>query len=107
MALFPAVNWPALTVSDALAVPPEPERLAAPSDVPPSVKETEPVGAMLPVAAFTVAVSVVLPLGRMLVGLAVTVVVVPTAGALDHCVTRLYASTEPKPVARSYPEPAL
>jgi hypothetical protein len=108
MVLFPAVNWLALTVSDAVAVLPVPLRLAVPSDVLPSVKKTEPVGVVLPLAAVTVAVSTVLPLlAVMPAGLAVTVVVVAMDGLAGHCVTRLYASTEPSPVARSYPGPAL
>lgn len=95
--LFPAFNWLALTVSDAVAVPPEPERLAEPSGALPSVKETEPVGEVLPLAALTVAVSVVLPPAVMLVGLAVTVVVVATTGTVTFIVTD---ADEPlKPVA--------
>jgi hypothetical protein len=78
MALFPVFNWLALTGSDAVAVPPEPARLAVPSNVLPSVKETEPVGVALPLAAFTVAVSVVVLPAAMLAGLAATVVVVAT-----------------------------
>jgi hypothetical protein len=65
------------------------------------------VGEALPLAAFTVAVSAVLPLAVMVAGEAVTVVVVAIAGMLFHCITRLYASTEPSPVAKSYPGPAL
>ena len=105
MVLFPAVNEFPETESDAVAMAPEPERLAAPSNVPPSVKETEPVGVVLPLLAVTVAVSVVPPLDVMLEGFAVTVVMVDAM--LFHCVTRLYASTEPNPVAKSYPGPAL
>ena len=86
MVLLPAFNWLALTVSGAVAVMPEPERLMTPSDLLPSVKETEPVGVMLP-AADTVAVSWVLPPAVMLVGLAVTVVVVATSGGGTTTVT--------------------
>ena len=89
---------------------PEPLRFAVPSRVLPkmlsSVKKTEPVGVALPVLAVTVAVNVVLAVVKILAGLAVTVVVVATDGLLGHCVTRLYASTEPSPVARSYPAAA-
>jgi len=74
-------------LSDALAMPLEPERLAAPSNVLPSVKETEPVGMLPPLLALTVAVNVVLPPTVMLVGLAVTVVVVATAGTVTVTVT--------------------
>ena len=97
MVLFPVFNWLALTVSDAVAVPPEPERLMTPSDVLPSVKATEPVGVVLPLAAFTVAVSAVLPPAGMLVGLAVTVVVVEVDGTLTLTVTD--PEEAPKPVA--------
>ena len=76
MVLLPAFNELPEILSVAVAVPLEPNRLAAPSNVLPSVKETEPEGVALPPLAFTVAVSVVLPLAVMLVGLAVTVVVV-------------------------------
>src|ERR1035437_6648436 len=106
MVLFPAFNWLALTVSDDVAVPSEPEGWAPPRNVPPAVNATDPTGEMLPLAAFTVAVSTVLPLAEMPMGLAVTVVGVPMAGMLLHCVTRLYASTGPSPVARSSPAAA-
>ena len=66
MILFPAASRLPETLSEAVAVLPEPWRLAAPSDVLPSAKETEPAGVELPLAALTVAVSVVLPLGVML-----------------------------------------
>ncbi len=42
---------------------------------------TLPVGELLPLAALTVAVSTVVPAAAILAGLAVTTVVVPTAGA--------------------------
>lgn len=87
MVLLPGFNWLALTVSDAVAVPPEPERLEVPSDLPPSVKETEPVGEALPLAAFTVAVSTLLPPAVMLVGLAVMVVMVATTETVKATVT--------------------
>src|SRR5271157_279529 len=107
MVLLPAFNWLAVMVSGAVAVLPEPERLAVPSEMPPSVKETEPVGVRLPLVAFTVAVSVVLPPVVTMAGLAVTVVVVAVGGMLFHFVARMYTSTDPSPVARSYPLPAL
>src|ERR1035437_837013 len=107
MVLLPAVNWLANTVSDAVATPPETVRLTIPRDTLPSVNVTDPVGMMLPVLAMTTAVSTVLAPAVTLAGLAVTVVVVEVTGPLFHCVTRLYASTEPRPVVRSYPGPAL
>lgn len=58
-----------------------------PSDVAPSRNITVPVGAALPVAAFTVAVSVVEALCARLAGLAVSVVVVAVSGAVTVTVT--------------------
>ena len=54
----------------------DPERAADPRVVLPSVNVTVPVGAALPLAGFTVAVSTVFAEEGMLAGLAVTVVVV-------------------------------
>jgi hypothetical protein len=60
------------------------------------------------VTGVTCAINRVVLVWEMLVELAASAVVVPTAaGATAHLVTRLYASTEPKPVARSYPGPAV
>ena len=78
MTSLPAVNWLPYTVNVAVAVDPEPDRVAVPSDVLPVVKDTAPVGVMLLPAAFTVAVSVVWLFRAKLEGLAVTLVVVPT-----------------------------
>ena len=107
MLLVPSASWLPLTLTAAVAVAPEPLRFTVPSTVSPSVKKTDPVGVALPVLALTVAVSIMLAVVKTLVELAVTAVVVPMAGPLFHCVTRLYASTEPSPVTKSYPEPAL
>src|ERR1019366_4456575 len=87
MVLAPMVNWLPSTESDAVAAPPEPERLAAPNDVLPSVKATEPMGVVLLLPAVTVAVSVVLPLAPMLAGSAVTTVVVAVTGTLTFTAT--------------------
>src|SRR5580704_550519 len=88
-------------ISDAVAVPAVPERLEEPSKTPPSEKLTEPTGVVVPELAFTVAVTVVDDVINRLAGLTVTVVVVPVVGRDVHCVTRLYTSAEPSPVARS------
>jgi len=86
---------------NAVAVPPDPESVAAPSGLSPSVNETVPVGDAVPLAAFTVAVSTVDPLAKIMAGLTVSVVVVEVTGMPLHDVIRLYASTEPRPVTRS------
>src|SRR6266853_350474 len=103
MVLFPVDNWLPKTVKVAL---PEPPSVAEPSAVLPALKATVPPGIELLPAALTVAVTCVLPFNPMLAGLAVTLVVVLTT-LLPHCVTRLFPSTEPNPVTRSYPTPAL
>ncbi len=62
---------------------------AVPSVLPPIENVMVPVGAVVPVAGFTVAVSVVLAVLPMLARLALKVIVVPMLdGKLDHCVTR-------------------
>jgi hypothetical protein len=80
-----------MTVSIAMAFPEAPlVRAAEPSGVPPTLKETEPVGGLLPDTAVTEAVKAVVPADVMAAGLAVRVAFVPTTGArLVHPVTRL------------------
>ena len=87
MVLLPTFIELAETLNVAVAMPLEPDRLAAPSKVLPSEKETEPVGVVFPLPALTVAVSVVPPPTTMVVGLAVTLVVVATAGTVTATVT--------------------
>jgi hypothetical protein len=72
--LFPMARLLPLTVT--LAV--EPETVADPRAVLPTVKVTLPVGVVLPLAAFTVAVNTVLAEDAMLAGFAATVVAVAT-----------------------------
>src|SRR5579864_6218045 len=103
MASTPVGNWLPKTVID--AVPPL--SVAEPNAVLPRLKAIEPVGIELLPDARTVAVTCVLPFTPRLDGLAVTVVVVVLTWRLLHCVIRLFPSTEPHPVARSYPGPAL
>jgi hypothetical protein len=86
---------------DAVALPPDPESVAEPSELSPSVNETDPVGGLVPLAASTVAVSTVDPPAEIVAGLAVSVVVVEVTGTPPHAAIRLYASTEPRPVTRS------
>src|ERR1017187_988031 len=118
MALAPVASCVPVTVRVAVAVPPEPVRFADPKAVcAPGAplrrglftrKLTVPVGEAVPAKAFTVAVSTVLAFVRMLAGLAETVVEVPLDDVRPpHAVTRLNASTDPNPVARSYPAAAL
>jgi hypothetical protein len=86
--------------TDTVATPADTE--ADPSKVDPSENVTAPVGASDPETANTLAVKVVDPAVRMLVGKAVTEVVVPTpAGDAAHFVTSTFASTDPRPVTRS------
>jgi len=99
--LFAASNWPPKTVMDALAVPPDPESVAAPTGRFPRVKETIPLGDVVPLAAATVAVSTVVPPAVITAGVAVSVVVVEVTGMPPHATISLYASNEPRPVTRS------
>ena len=87
------------TLNVAVALLPDATRVTEPSVFVPWVKVTLPVGEVVPVAGFTVATREVLVVLVTLVGLAVRVrVVLMLAGSDTHCVTRLFASTEPKPV---------
>lgn len=71
----PEVRLAPLTAS---AAAPVPESVAVPKVTVPAVNVTDPVGTAVPEAGFTVAVTCVLALDAMLVGLAATVVVVAT-----------------------------
>ncbi len=75
MVFEPEVRLAPLTASAAVPVP---ESVAVPKVTVPAVNVTDPVGMAVPEAAFTVAVTSVLALDAMLVGLAATVVVVAT-----------------------------
>jgi hypothetical protein len=77
IALVPVANALAFTLSEAV---PAAEREAVPKLLLPRLNVTVPVGAALPLAALTVAVSDVDPVVLMDVGLAVRVVVVATTG---------------------------
>ena len=76
--LFPA------TLIDAVAVPPDPESAADPSDVFPDEKSTDPEGVVVPLAALTVAVILVLEVTGMLAGFAETEVVDGTVACPVH-----------------------
>ena len=96
--MAPVDNELPTTASDATELAKE----AVPSVLLPIENVTVPVGAVVPVAGFTVAVSVVLAVLPMLAGFALIVMAVPMLDVkLDHCVTRLLASTEPSPVTSS------
>jgi hypothetical protein len=78
MTLLPIARLLPVTVSVAIAEPPERVSGAEPRRVVPRVKDTVPAGAALPEAGLTVAISCVVAAGAMLARLAVTVVVVAT-----------------------------
>jgi hypothetical protein len=81
--LAPTASWLPFTVIVAVAVPPEPERLAVPRAVFPELNDTCPAGEAVPLAALTVAVSTVLAPATTLGGFALTVVVVAIAAGVD------------------------
>jgi hypothetical protein len=60
---------------------------AVPSEAPPTVKVTVPEGALVPLAAFTVAVRTVVALCAILAGFAARVGVVEASGAATFTVT--------------------
>jgi hypothetical protein len=94
MMLAPAVRLDPFTVSEAVPL----ARTADPSDVVPVVKAMLPVGAVLPVAGFTVTVKSVDAAAAMVAGFAVTAVVVAGSGAVTVSVIGDAAEAE-KPVA--------
>jgi hypothetical protein len=76
--------------------------------VPSTVKVTVPVGDVVPEPGFTVAVSVTVAPTTGLAGVTASAVVVAVSKAtVPNAVARLLASTDPSPVARSYPVPAV
>ena len=75
--MSPEANRVPLTNKEAVGDPPEPNREEAPSRVWPRVKETNPVGEVVPKFALTVAVSTVDPLALIKAEVAVTLVEVP------------------------------
>src|ERR1019366_1623309 len=107
MVLAPAVKTVPDTVTDAVAVPPDPARFASPSELLPTEKLTDPAGVAVPEAAFTVAVTVVEEVTGIVAGFAASVVVVAVMAAFPpQFVTMAFKSTEPRPEATSYPGPA-
>ena len=94
---MPATRLEPWTVSVAVAFAPEAVNCAEPSDVDPAVKLTVPLGAVVPLAGWTVTVSVVLADDRMLVGFALTAVVV--AMGVGVTVTGTVPEEAPKPAA--------
>lgn len=95
----------AVPETDAVAVADVPDPAmseAVASFTPAAVNATVPVGALVPLTGLTVAVRVAEAVELIFTGFAVTAVVVPTADCrLFHSAAMLYASTEPRPVARS------
>jgi hypothetical protein len=86
MLLTPTESLLPLRVSTAVADEPEAVSVAVPNEGVPAVKVTVPVGAVLPLAGFTVAVNCVVAVDAMVRGLAARVVVVATAGAVTVAV---------------------
>lgn len=108
MALAPGERLLPLTMNVAVPAVPKATTTDEPSGAVPAAKVTLPVGAALPVTGAMVAVRVVLAVDAMLAAVAVSVMFVPTPGVkLLHFVARFQASTEPSPVAWSYPAPAV
>jgi len=87
MLLLPTLNLLPATLNTAAAVLPVAVNRALPSEVFPIANVTLPAGAELPLAALTVAVNWVVALCAMAAGLAVSAVVVATAGAVTTTVT--------------------
>jgi len=101
-ALTPAAKLDALTFKIAEAEPPDTTTGALPKDLLPDTKTTVPAGCAEPVTGLTIAVSCVVAVWGKDDGLAVRDIVVPTIAAVPcHFSARLYASTDPSPVARS------
>jgi len=80
--LLPVASALPATVNVAVALLPDAVNVPVPSDLVPKVKVTVPVGAVVPLAGFTVAVITVLAVEAMPAGLAEAVVVVATAGTV-------------------------
>ena len=80
MVLLPMLRLLPFTARVAPAFAAEAANEAVPRTVLPTAKVTLPVGAALPLAGLTVAVTCVVSVARMLAGFAATVVVVATGG---------------------------
>jgi len=90
--LLPPARLLPFTVRAAVTVPPEPASAAVPRERPPAEKVALPVGAVLPLAAFTVTVKTVDALWAILAGLAANEAVVAVRGAAT--VTVIAVETE-------------
>ncbi len=98
MVFAPEARADPLIVSDPVEAPPvEDAADTVPREVLPNVKTTVPKGVDDPEAGFTVAVICVLPVGAILAGAAVTIVVVATGGANSVMIT--VPDEEAKPLA--------
>ena len=86
MLFAPAASLLALTLSIAVAAPPEAvagaPRVAVPSTVVPAEKLTEPVGGTLPLAGVTVAVNCAVPVDATLAAPTVATVLVATGATV-------------------------
>jgi hypothetical protein len=75
------------TLNTAAAIPLVTVKVALPRDVLPRAKLTVPAGRAVPLAAFTIAVTVVVALGAMVAGLAAATVVVAVTDAVTTTTT--------------------
>jgi hypothetical protein len=87
MLLLPALNLLPATLNTAAAIPPVTVNVALPRDVFPTAKFTVPAGRAVPLAALTIAVTVVVALGAIDGGLAAAIVVVAAGGRATVTIT--------------------
>jgi len=87
MVLLPTLNLVPGTLNTAAVIPPVAVRVALPRDVFPRAKLTAPAGRAVPLAAFTIAVIVVVAFGAIVGGLAAATVVVAASGIATVTVT--------------------
>jgi hypothetical protein len=87
MVLLPMFNLLPATLSTAAVIPPVTVNVALPRDVFPRAKVTAPSGRAAPLAAFTIAVTVVIPFEAMAGGLAAATVEVAASGRATVTVT--------------------
>src|SRR5580658_5541934 len=87
MLLLPALNLLPATLNTAAVIPPVAVSVALPREVFPRAKLTVPAGRAVPLAAFTIAVTVVAALAAIVGGLAAATVVVAASGRATVTVT--------------------
>jgi hypothetical protein len=87
MLLLPRLNLLPATLKTAAVIPPVTVNVALPRDVFPRANVTAPSGRAAPLAAFTIAVTVVVALEAIAGGLAAATVVVAASGRATETVT--------------------